>query len=225
MVKMVPGTGKLLKAPNFSPSALRLISGALDGVARAQESTTMKKLTILVLLAGSLLALAGEISDYHSKHARDKLGDSRKSRSHDQVASTNHGITEIGIERSACFGKCPIYTFIVKSDGTFRYKGVEYVERKGEFTGTVPVWYFHRLAQFISDSGYMELENAYTRTVTDNPTTYTMVVMNGKRKTVNNYANAGPTKLWAIEELIDDFMARAQWGSSQKTPDTKNNGL
>jgi hypothetical protein len=48
--------------------------------------------------------------------------------------------------------------------------------------GRVPVWQFHQLAQFIMDSGYMKLEDAYDRTVTDNPTVYTIVVLNGKRK-------------------------------------------
>ena len=67
----------------------------------------------------------------------------------------------------------------------------------------------------------MELEDGYTGLDTDNPTTYTMVVMNGKRKTVSNYANAGPTKLWAIEQLIDDLMAKAKWDGPQKTPAKK----
>jgi len=181
----------------------------------------MKTMIIAVLVAVSLFALGGEISDYHFKHTRDKLGDYSKSRSHDEVASTNHGITEIGIERSACYGTCPIYTFIIKSDGTFRYKGIKYVEREGESTGTVPVWYFHQLAQFIRDSGYTELQDGYRRAVTDNPTTYTMVVMNGKRKIISNYANAGPTKLWAIEQLIDDLMSKAKWDGPQKAPDKK----
>lgn len=182
---------------------------------------TMKTLIIAILLAVSLPALGGEISEYYLKSAGDKPTDQSKSRSHDEVASTNHGITEIGIERSGCYGTCPIYTFIAKSDGTFRYKGVKYVEREGEFTGTVPVWYFHQLAQLIRDSDYMELEGSYTRMVTDNPTTYTMVVMNGKRKTVSNYAHAGPTKLWAIEQLIDDLMNKAKWEGSKKSPDKK----
>ena len=177
------------------------------------QSTTMKTLMIEVLVTGSVLALGGEISDIHRKQARDKPGDWRKSRSHDEVASTNHGITEIGIERSGCYGTCPIYTFIAKSDGTVRYKGVKYVERQGEFSGTIPVWYFHELARFIRDAHYMELEDGYTRMVTDNPTTYTTVVMNGKRKTISNYANAGPTKLWAIEQLVDDLMGKAEWKS------------
>jgi hypothetical protein len=47
--------------------------------------------------------------------------------------------------------------------------------------------------------------------VTDNPTVYTTVVMDGKRKVVSNYANAGPTKLWAIEQLIDKLLLEAKW--------------
>jgi hypothetical protein len=171
----------------------------------------MKTLMTTVLLAGSLIAIGGEISDYHFKHAREKLGDHRNSRSHDEVNSTNHGITEIGIERSGSVWGGPIYTFVARSDGTFRYKGDKDVERTGEISGSIPVWQFHQLAKFIRDSGYMEFEESYTRIVADNRTTYTMVLMNGKRKTVSNYANAGPIKLWAIEELIDELMARAEW--------------
>src|SRR6185369_2442137 len=51
-------------------------SAALRASTRAP---TMKTFIIAVLLAASFLALAGEISDYHSKNARDKVGDSRKS--------------------------------------------------------------------------------------------------------------------------------------------------
>src|SRR5262245_9818082 len=149
----------------------------------------MKILIIALLLSGNSLVLGGEIVDIHRKDGR-RSGDWRKSRSHAEADSTKHGITEIGIERTGCFGTCPIYTFIIKSDGTFRYNGFAYVERQGEYSGTISLWHFHRLAQFIKDSGYMELEDGYTRAVTDSPTTYTMVVMNGKRKTVSNYAEA-----------------------------------
>lgn len=177
----------------------------------------MKTLSIVCSVAVSLCAFGGEIADFHFKNAQNKFGDSRKSRSHAEVQSTNHGITEIGIERSGCLGTCPIYTFTVKSDGTYRYRGDGHVERKGGFAGKVSVWKFHELARFIKDSGYMELEDSYTRKVTDSPTAYTMVAMNGKRKTVRNYADAGPTKLWAIEQLIDELTTKAEW-RNQKEP-------
>jgi hypothetical protein len=175
------------------------------------KSKTLKILLLGAFVSATLLSLGGEISDYHFKNARPKLDDEQKSRSNGEVASTNHGITEIGIERSGCYGRCPVYTFIVRSDGTFRYTGTKYVEHEGEFIGTIPVWYFHRLAQFVRDSGYMELEDRYSRMVTDSSTTYTTVMMGAKRKTISNYANSGPTKLWAIEQLIDDLMAKEEW--------------
>lgn len=194
------------------------LSIMFDGISR----TTMMVFTAVALLfIGNHHAFGGEIYDYYVKHPRDKSGGDRKSRSYDEVESTNHGITEIGIERTVCFGVCPSYTFIVKSDGTFRYMGFKFVEREGEFSGTIPLWNFHRLAQFVRDSGYMELEYSYWVAVTDNPTTFTTVVMNGKRKTVSNYANGGPTKLWAIEQLTDDLMAKARWDRSPKTLDKK----
>src|SRR4051812_16934780 len=182
----------------------------------------MKTKTLMIALLGTanLLAFAGEISDIHRQQTSRELDAWKKSRSNEDLASTNHGIIEIGIERTRCYGICPSYTLIIKNDGTFRYNG-DNVDRKGEFTGTIPVWDFHRLAQFIKDACYMELEDYYSRGITDNPTTYTMVVMNGKRKTVSNYANAGPTKLWAIEQLIDDLMKKANWNPSQKPPDKR----
>ncbi len=190
----------------------RLLSGTPHPFA-----SIMKILTTAIIFTSTFVAFGAELADYHFNNATNKLGNSTMSRSHDAVASTNHGITEIGIERTVCFGSCPEYTFIAKSDGSFRYKGVKFVERTGESTGTISVGQFHRLAQFIRDSGYLELEDAYFRGITDNPTVYTSVVMRGKRKVVLNYANAGPTKLWAIEQLIDVLMREAKWSGSQKS--------
>jgi hypothetical protein len=59
----------------------------------------------------------------------------------------------------------------------------------------------------------MAFEDEYHPGVTDQSTTFTVVVMNGRRKVIENYANAGPSSLWAIEHLIDDLMAKAEWKS------------
>ena len=83
----------------------------------------MKAWTIAALLIISSFAFSGEISDYYHTQPHDKVTMVENS-IHYEMSSTNHGITEIGIERSGCLGTCPSYTFILKSDGTFRYKGV-----------------------------------------------------------------------------------------------------
>jgi hypothetical protein len=184
----------------------------------------VKALTFTALLTWMFSAPAGEIAElYRSQpHAKPPTdlwnhqsittnGTSRQiSFFAGSPSFTKHGITEIGIERAPAFGAS--YTFIVKNDGTFRYKGVASVERLGEYTGRIDPRRFDQLAQFIKDSDYMELDDAYTsHMITDQPYVYTTVVMNGKRKTISNYPSAGPTKLWAIEQVIDDLTTQAQW--------------
>ncbi len=168
-------------------------------------------------------SFAGEISEiYFKNQSTNSVEDRRNNRAvTSDIVSTNYGITEIGIERSGCFGSCPAYTFIVKSDGSFHYKGENYAERKGDFTGTISVWEFNNLAQFIKESGFVDLKDTYMRGITDSSTTYTMIVMNGKQKIISDYARSGPTKLWAIEELIDHLLVGAKWIDSKKPTDDK----
>jgi len=67
----------------------------------------------------------------------------------------------------------------------------------------------------------VDLKDTYMRGITDSSTTYTMIVMNGKQKIISDYARSGPTKLWAIEELIDHLLVGAKWIDSKKPTDDK----
>lgn len=173
----------------------------------------MKSITVAFVVL-TLLASGGEIASYHAANAGPPA--EQKSKNQDGPDSAKHGIFEIGIERGGCLGGCPEYTFIVGSDGAVRYEGFEHVARKGKFTGKVSSEDFQQLARFIRDSGYMELEDNYHGGGTDRATDFTMVLMKGKRKTISNYANSGPSKLWAIEQLIDGLMAKVEWNTPQK---------
>ena len=81
---------------------------------------------------------------------------------------------------------------------------------------------FHRVAELLRDFEFMTLNNHYQATVSDNPTTFTMAVMHDTRKTIRNYASAGPTKLWAIEELMDGLLNRVRWDIGKKGGATKS---
>jgi hypothetical protein len=179
----------------------------------------MKTLMAAVLVAarfcacGADIAVWGEIGQAYSKIPHPDVDLTNKPPS--PITLTNHGITQIGIERSACYGTCPVYTFVLNSDGTFRYKGEAFVERTGTFTGTIPVYEFNRLAQYLKDSGYMHLRDGYGVPGDDGETVFTMVVMNGTRKVVMDHSRSGPSKLWAMEELIDRVLASAKWNARQ----------
>lgn len=193
------------------PSAYGLFQFHLRGL----RTNWMCKTVVLVSLLLGSMAEAGELLDLYRNTVKREAG-LPKGRSHGQVESWDHEITEIGLERTTCHGVCPAYTIIVKSDGSFRYVGESFVKKEGKHTGRVKKGSFNELAKFIRDEGYMDLDSNYSRAVTDNPAAFTTVVMNGKRKVICNYANAGPTKLWAIEQLIDKLLLEAKWDDTAK---------
>jgi hypothetical protein len=169
----------------------------------------MKTLIFTAFLTACSYARGGAIAEAYSKTAHPDV--ELTNRAPAAITLTNHGITEIGIERTECYGTCPVYTFVLKSDGTFRYKGEKFIERQGEFTGTVSVHEFNRLAQYIKDSGYLDLRDGYGELGDDGETVYTTLVLKGRRKVVMDHSYAGPPKLWAIENLIDHILVNATW--------------
>jgi Domain of unknown function (DUF6438) len=124
------------------------------------------------------------------------------------VAKNKDQITEITLERTACFGTCPIYKVTLRRDGTISYNGRRFVELEGAYEGKV--YGFDRLAQLILSSGYFNLKDNYSINATDLPSTITSVVRSGKRKTITNYGDSGPVELWGIEMAIDGMLKGAR---------------
>jgi len=134
----------------------------------------------------------------------------------DKRDDRKHVITEVGLERTACFGNCPVYTLVIQCDGNFRYHGEKWV-RRGDFTGKIAKGRWEKLVAAALDAGYMDLENDYDARVTDMPNVYTTVVMDGKKKTIRDYANAAPEKLQEFERLLFESLEDARW--NEKGPD------
>jgi len=164
---------------------------------------------VVAMLTGE--TLAGELQNLHTRLYGNREADASQSRTMDEIQSTEHGITEIGIERTPCYGKCKVYSAVIRSDGTFRFFGEANVQHMGRHVGRVNEEDFQELARLINDIGYARLEHAYELPVTDMPTVFTMVAKSDRRKVIRNYANAGPMKLWAVEQLIDKLLLEARW--------------
>jgi len=176
-------------------------------------------LAVAWLGAGVWLS-AGEVEQLYRKWVRPKETDTTaQQKRFERLDEPRHGVTEIGLERTPCFGDCPVYSVVIKSDGTFRYVGEENVARKGTHTGEISTWDFNQLAEFIVESGYMNLDSSYDAPITDLPAAYTTVVLNGKRKLVRNYGGLGPVRLWMLEQAIDATLQQAQWGPRPKDDD------
>ncbi len=175
----------------------------------------MKRVTLFLLLPAVVLsATAAQIEDLYWQQHRTNDPVSSGTLTAPKQQSMIHGITEIGIERTPCFGSCPAYVCIVRSDGTVRYHGDAHAERVGDWEAKIDTYAFHQLANFIVDSAFLELPDTFASNVTDGSSVYTTFVSKGRRKVFRDYAGSGPPKLWALEQLIDGLSVGAAWKAS-----------
>jgi Domain of unknown function (DUF6438) len=116
-------------------------------------------------------------------------------------------VTEITLERTECKGTCPVYKVSFRPDGTVTYVGQKHVPRVGTFTGRISPQTFQRLSELLASIQYSQLDDRYSSPITDHPHAITSVSWSDKRKTIDNYAEAGPTSLWAFELVLDGVTA------------------
>lgn len=131
---------------------------------------------------------------------------------HDRQVS--NGVTEIVLERTACYGACPMYTVTLRADGSAAYIGRGNVRLLGEHQGRVDPVLFSRLGALAEELGITQHpDTAYSCDVSDNPTAYISIVKAGERHVVQHYAPdmSGPVTLWWFEQLVDDAANGIDW--------------
>lgn len=124
----------------------------------------------------------------------------------------------ITLERSPCFGTCPVYKLHLYRDGTAEYEGIQHTDKLGRHTGKISLGIFARLCYLLEREKFETLANEYSADWTDDTTCTVSVFKDGKRvKSVSDYGQQGPIGLWAIQELIDGLAAEISWTSPQVT--------
>lgn len=115
------------------------------------------------------------------------------------------------IERTFCFGECPVYTVRVYEDGRVVYKGIKNVKKMGTYQSTFPPEKLDMLKAMAKEVGYFEMEPVYSADVADVPTVYTMLQsFEGERKQVTNQF-MGPDKLAEFEDYFDSLLNQLEW--------------
>lgn len=124
----------------------------------------------------------------------------------------------ITLERTACFGTCPVYTVSIFGDGKVVYNGGDFVEVKGEQTSEIPAETVTQMVDAFATAGYFEWQDAYdAMTVTDMPTITTSVTRDGETHTVVRYAgdSSAPLLLPFLENWVDLMTNTALWTGVQ----------
>ena len=118
----------------------------------------------------------------------------------------------ITLWRDACLGWCPVYRLTLHRDGRARYFGESNVPRVGQFHGEVHLFEYSRLAYMLDDLGFMTLDSNYAAAWTDAPT----ATLSASRrpqgtKTVRDYGEVGPIRLWTMRQAIDEIASHINW--------------
>ena len=140
--------------------------------------------------------------------AQQKAGESRS----DDPALT--------LERTPCFGRCPVYRLSISSNGLVSYHGVANVRQLGDASGQIPAERVAHLLQELEEAGYFLFASRYTpaestcgRYATDLPTAITSVSLEGRRKRIEHDQGCGaaPGALRVLEHRIDEVAQSSRW--------------
>ncbi len=123
----------------------------------------------------------------------------------------------ITLERTPCFGACPVYKLAIYGDGRVMYAGQQFVAVTGQQTTTLSAEQVQELVSEIERADYFSLKDEYTAPATDMPSAIVSVSLNRQTKTINHYGYCGaefdeaPKELCDLEQKVDEITNSAQW--------------
>ena len=126
----------------------------------------------------------------------------------------------ITLERTACFGGCPVYSLSVSPSGNVAYEGKAHVRRLGPASGQITKQQVNALLTELDQAGYFSFADRYTsgepacgRYATDSPTVITSANVQGRTKRIEHDYGCGaaPGALVVLERRIDDVVGSGQW--------------
>ena len=128
---------------------------------------------------------------------------------------------KVTMHRSACLGRCPVYTVKVSSNGKVAFHGEKFVASSGKRVGIAYMSDLVRLDQAIAAAGFLSLRREYqsgddgcTLWVTDQSTVDINVTTGGTAHPVTYYygctVDVGPS-IDKLSKTIDEIARVHQW--------------
>lgn len=128
-----------------------------------------------------------------------------------EVATPEEPTEVLYYERTVCFGRCPSFVFKAMSDGNCTYNGRNFVDRIGEYTGSIDPSEFEKIYAIAEELSFASLDDKYDNPmVTDLPAT----IVGVKGKTViNRYQGPDLKKLYTA---LDSLTEQIVWKKADK---------
>ena len=118
------------------------------------------------------------------------------------VSSNSFDNSVIIMEKTECYGYCPVYTIRIDGKGNVVYEGQKHVKKVGKFEKQLSKKERAAIFTAFERSDFFKLENEYTAGVSDMPTTYVTFEHGGQKKKITDYFGA-PESLKKLEALLE----------------------
>ena len=155
-----------------------------------------------------LIALSVVLILVYGGYACSCTGESRL------ASSDNLSDAVITLERTLCYGTCPVYKLTVYGTGDVTWEGKKFVKTVGKAEGAISKEQFKQLVSEFDKANYFLLKDNYTQiSLTDMPNVFTSITVDGKTKSIKHYRgdNSAPEKLTTLETRIDEIVNSDQW--------------
>ena len=110
----------------------------------------------------------------------------------------------ISLQRTACFGTCPIYKIEIDKDGSGSYTGTKFVKNIGVTKFNLSKTQLNLILTQAEAIGFINMKEEYSEPISDLPTTFIQI----RNKKIKDYAGA-PKTLKNLENLIDQLYQNA----------------
>jgi len=126
----------------------------------------------------------------------------------------------ISLERTACFGRCPVYRIRVTPAGAVTYEGRANVRLMGSATAEISPDSVASLLRELEQAGYFTFSDRYVvseptcrRYTTDSPSAVSSATFRGRTKRIQHDYGCGgvPGALTVMEQRIDEVLGSDRW--------------
>ncbi len=108
----------------------------------------------------------------------------------------------VKLDRSGCFGTCPVYNVTIYGNGIVKYEGIRHVEKIGMFIGRMDPAVFSKIVDEMNAVNFMKMKDVYDTFFSDLPgSTIHLHMGTADKKVIEN--GEAPKELKAFQNYLD----------------------
>jgi hypothetical protein len=125
----------------------------------------------------------------------------------EQVSAPQDTVLLVSIERTPCFGRCPVYKLVIYQNGYALRYGRANVSFTGWSEARLSAQQLEEIYQYVQEHKIYDLEEEYVLLrIVDYPTTITEINIQGRYKRIVNTHPSAPEPLLRWEKFLDSFL-------------------